>query len=86
MNNPLENQPSLFEVDESWREAWQGMPEFVQDDLTPLKSVIVHFANEADMRAFAKLIDQVVTLRTQSLWFPPAEIGRYSNKRYIDES
>ena len=33
------DQPKLFEVDESWKEHWKDMPEFVQEDLTPWKSL-----------------------------------------------
>lgn len=68
------------------REEWEGMPEFVQEDLAPWKSVIVHFENRADMDAFAALIGQRLTEKTQSVWYPEAEIGRYINKRYVCES
>ena len=38
-----------------------------------------------NIKDFKKLIKQTVTDKTQSLWYPEAEIERYSNKRYIDE-
>lgn len=81
-------QSTLFDVDEfaRWRDEWVGMPEFVQDDLGPWKTLIVHFANPVDMDTFAKLIGQKLTRKTQSVWYPEAEIGRYANKRYADES
>ena len=79
------NSLTLFEYAEPWQEFWQDMPEFVQEDQEPWKSVIVHFAGRADMNAFAELVEQHVGPRTQSLWFPEAEIGRYANKRYADE-
>lgn len=65
---------------------WQGMPEFTQDDLTAFKSLIVNFASFEDMEAFSRLIEQKVTDRTRSIWYPPAEIGHYADKRYEDES
>lgn len=79
-------QIGLFDKDEAapWHDHWVGMPEFVQDDLTPYKSVIVHFANSQDMADFARLVEQRVTVRTQSLWYPEAEIGRMVDKRYVD--
>jgi hypothetical protein len=58
------------------------MPEFRQEDLTSWKSVIVHFATPGDLAAFADAIDQPMTVRTRSIWYPPAEIGRMANKRY----
>jgi hypothetical protein len=68
-NNPLEE--------------WVGMPECVSEDLTKWGSVLVNFASETDMVAFAKLIGQTVTPSTKSVWYPAAEIGRYADKAYV---
>lgn len=67
------------------RQEWGGMPEFVQEDLAPWKSVAVHFTSRADMNAFALLVEQQMTSKTRSLWYPKAEIGRFIDKRYADE-
>ena len=75
----------MFEMEEAWKQEWHGMPEFRQEDLTPWKSVIVHFSSPGDMAAFAELIGQKLTPNTRSVWHPAAEIGHYANKRYIDE-
>lgn len=80
---------SLFDVSEyePWKEAWKEMPEFSQEDLSPAYSVIVNFASLADLEAFSRLIGQRVGPKTRGLWYPEAEIGRYANKRYVqDES
>lgn len=76
-------QVSLFDVGAAWENEWTGMPEFVQKDLEPVKSIYVHFETWADMEAFAKLVDQKVGADTWSIWFPEAEIGRYANKKYV---
>ena len=83
-----EKQPqrSLFELDESWRAIWKGMPEFVQRDLTPLKTIYVHFETRQDMVAFAILVDQPITMHTRSIWYPEAEHVSRLDKRYIDAS
>lgn len=47
-----------------------GMPDFSHTDKSAFKSVIVHFANEAEFQNFAKLINQALTLSTKSIWFP----------------
>ena len=78
-----DKQNSLFEVGEWWEEAWQGMPEFIQEDLEPFKTVYVHFKNRKDMDKFAKLVDQNLTTKTQSIWYPETEIVSYKDKRYI---
>ena len=73
---------------ENWQQEWQGMPEFVQEDLSPFKSVIVHFRNEEDFDTFEKLMEQEIIKQNQkiSIWYPKMEKRRYADKRYIDES
>lgn len=85
MFDPNSDQALLFDIQdvEPWRREWNGMPEFDMKDLTSRKRLIVHFATLGDMQAFAELVEQKLTPKTQSIWFPPAEIGRYANKRYI---
>lgn len=83
-------QATMFGSDDdfklAWQE-WQGMPEFRQDDLTPDSSVLVHFRNAADRKAFHDLLGQRPGRGPgQSLWYPAAEIGRFADKRYRDAS
>jgi len=84
MSDPL--QENLFDSAPDWAKEWDGMPEFQHDDLEPWASIQVHFANREDMASFSTLVGQTITPKTQSVWFPKAEIGRYANKRYSDES
>lgn len=70
---------------EYWREHWKNMPEFIQEDLQPHQSIIVHFENREDMDNFSKLINQKLTYKTKSVWYPEAEIGKVANKRYIQD-
>ena len=77
-------QGTLFDKGEWWEEEWQGMPEFVQENQTAFKSLIVNFADRQDMDNFTKLIGQRITINTQSIWYPEAKIEQYANKRYID--
>ena len=81
-----QEQAFLFEPEKEWQAHWQGMPEFIQEDLEPWKTVYVHFECREDMEEFSKLVGQKVGFNTRSIWFPEAEIGRYANKRYVDES
>jgi hypothetical protein len=81
-------QTALFEdaeVHKAW-EHWRGMPEYRHEDLTPWRSITVHFQSKADWDAFALLVEQPMNLKTtKSIWYPPAEIGRLADKRYIAE-
>ncbi len=84
MKNKKRHIKPLFEVPEWWENDWQGMPEFKQEDQGAFKSLIVNFENKDDMEAFAELVEQRITFRTQSIWYPKADIGRIMNKKYID--
>lgn len=78
-------QVSMFDEHEGalWGDEWHDMPEFQQDDLTSFHQVIVHFETREDMKKFSELIGQQVRPTTRSIWYPEAEIGRMSNKRYV---
>ncbi len=77
-------QVPLFDKGEWWQEHWKGMPEFVQKDLDPFKTIYVHFENREDMNAFSTLVGQKIGVDTRSIWYPEAEIGHYANKSYVD--
>lgn len=64
---------------------WVGMPEYYHEDKEPFQSVIVHFDNIEDRKAFAVLIKQTITNKTKSLWFPKAVITTYMDKQYISK-
>jgi len=49
---------------------WQGMPEFEQEDLLAVKSVKVNFLLLEDVKSFAELINQNITEKTRSIWYP----------------
>ncbi len=79
-------QQSLFEdLDNTWQQEWKDMPEFVQEDLTYFRKIVVHFKCQKDVDAFSELIGQKISPKEPSICFPKREIRRYANKRYIDE-
>lgn len=80
------NQQTLFDKKEWWEEHWQDMPEFVQDDLMPFKSIIVHFESRTDMNEFAQLIGQNISKLTKSIWYPAPNLEDIRNKRYVTKS
>ena len=69
----------------SWEIEWKNMPEFVQEDLTSFRKIIVHFRNQDDVDAFSVLMEQKITPKQPSLWYPKMDVRRYADKRYIDE-
>ncbi len=66
---------------------WKGMPEFEQDDLGAWKSIHVHFANKQDYEAFGRLVNQVLTDKTRSIWHPYRKVvGIERGASFEDES
>lgn len=55
-------------------EAWQGMPEFEQEDLSAFKSITVHFDSLDNLKNFAELVGQTITEKTKSIWYPKKRI------------
>lgn len=77
-----DNQGTLFDKGEWWEEEWQGMPEFIQEDQSAFKEIVIKFRNRDDMEAFMKIIDQKFTMQTKSVWHPKLEIKKISHLRY----
>ena len=63
-------------------EEWAGMPEFIQQDKTAYRAIVVNFKSERAIKKFAEAIGQSLTDKTRSIWFPKAEIDRLMDKRY----
>jgi hypothetical protein len=76
---------ALFDRRDTPEAQWTGMPECVSEDQAPFKSVIVNFATAADLEAFARLVEQTITLRTRSLWYPAVANGFFRDKSYTNE-
>jgi hypothetical protein len=70
---------------EEWKNHWQDMPEFEQEENKTYKTISVHFRNEDDYKAFAKLISQNLSDRTKSIWYPKLEITKNSLLRWIED-
>lgn len=65
---------------------WNDLPEFVMEDLTSFRKLIIHFRNEKDVNDFAELLKQNITPKQKSLWFPKIQIRSTKNMQYNDES
>lgn len=81
-----DGQMSFVDSDEWWKEHWVGMPEFIQNDTTPWKSLYVHFRCIEDLREFAELIQQRITRDTPSVWHPVMPREKRICMGYIYES
>jgi len=77
---------SLFDDDDDQSTSeWTDMPEFVQPKQEEFAKVIVRFRNEEDLNEFQKLIGQIVTTRTKSIWHPKLVRGATLQEVWVDE-
>jgi hypothetical protein len=70
--------------DKEWKKHWVGMPEFEQKNNPPYKQLIISFRNAEDYEEFAKLIQQPLTTKTKSTWYPRLDRDANSLKRWIE--
>lgn len=62
------------------------MPEFVQEKKEPFSKIVIRFETEKDLNDFAELINQKLTSKTKSIWFPYKSHWNEKIFRWIDES
>ncbi len=79
-------QMTLLHVPEWWEEHWKGMPEYVQEDFMPYKSLLVHFETREDYARYAEHIGQRLLPTTKSTWWPEAEIAETAKLRYMTKA
>ena len=83
-----EHQSKLFDdLDELtwWKKEWQDMPEYHQEDLEPIKQLIISFDSYEDYFSFGELINQNLTKQTKSVWHPKLKKTTFTNMRYIQD-
>jgi two-component SAPR family response regulator len=74
----------LAEEEEKTPYQWDGMPEFVQEDMNPYATIEVEFRTEKDIDTFRKLMEQPsINEKTKAIWFPARDRFRNSSYRYF---
>jgi 5'-deoxynucleotidase YfbR-like HD superfamily hydrolase len=84
MSEFLKRKP-LHNRNEEWKDHWNDMPEYICNDLTPEYQIIVSFKTKEDRKAFAKLLDQQISDKTKSLWYPKEEQDKVGHLRYVNK-
>ena len=77
-------QTPLLAIKEWWEDHWKWMPEFVQEDQSPARTILVHFERWEHVEEFSRLIGQRITPMTRFIYYPEAEIGYTRATRYVD--
>lgn len=71
---------------DNWKDEWQNMPDFEHEDLEGYKQIKVSFQTKEDMDNFSVLINQKITDKTRSIWFPKAEVMSEKDKIYTNSN
>lgn len=79
------NAPLLFDMPAEWEKAgvMNGLPSYSHRDDSAESNIIVNFKSLADRRAFFEKLGQPFAPNQRSIWYPPAKIGRYADKKYM---
>jgi hypothetical protein len=82
------NNNDLFEWtnDDDPENEWRGMPEFNQPDNGAFRQIIVSFDDQAGVDKFAALINQNITSKTKSLWYPGREKNNVVDLFWFDKT
>ena len=65
---------------------WKDMPEFIQEKIEPYAKINFRFETEKDLQEFSELINQKLTNKTKSAWYPYKSHFRAIKKEWVDES
>lgn len=63
-------------------EEWKDMPEFSQEDEEGCQKIVVHFKKIEDVKEFSSLINQKITEKTKSIWFPEQKSEKLKDIAY----
>lgn len=89
--NDLSSFLGIEKKEENFREKlWVGMPEYVQENNPPYRTIYLHFRNKEDFDEFVskyKTIDdeQVISKKTKSMWYPKLDKDENRLKRWFEE-
>jgi hypothetical protein len=75
-------QGALFDLEPKWKDHWQGMPGWDHKNISPWRTINVHFRNLEDYQAFAKLIGTTLGPNTKSTWYPKADIAHARDRAF----
>lgn len=62
-----------------------GMPGFNTEDLSPYKQIIFKFKTMEDRQAFAELIGQKLTEKTNAIWHPEKKREKNITNQIIED-
>jgi hypothetical protein len=77
------DQFSMFE--DGYTSEWKGMPEFKHDFEEAYFEVMVRVNSQEHYEKLKVLLDQSMTMKTKSVWYPKREINPRMTERFVDD-
>jgi len=77
--------PDPVDSTPDWKKHWKGMPDFDQKNNPPYKQIYLNFRNKEDYDEFAKLVNQNLSEKTKSIWYPKLDREENALMRWIEE-
>jgi dTDP-4-amino-4,6-dideoxygalactose transaminase len=65
-----------------WKKEWKDMPEYYNEDLSPHRSLIVHFTDEKAVQDFMKATGLKLTEKSKFAWYPKLNEIKCADKYY----
>lgn len=66
-----QDQDALFHIEPSWRDHWWGLPEFVANDIRPVRQLTLQFMTEQDFIDYQQSAGLRVDVGHPVAWWPP---------------
>lgn len=82
LKHPPESENGSNDANEEWESF--GEVDYANEDQSPDHTIKVHFDTTADLEAFAELLGQTITEKTQTIYFPEQEQGDHKDKRFVN--
>jgi len=79
MDKELINVPSFYD------EHWVGMPDFQQGKIEPYAKIIVRVESREALEELSKRLEQPLTSKTKSAWFPYKSHWGMENNVWISD-
>ena len=83
--NTLPIDSDIENEDVAWKEHWKNMPEYVQENNPPYKTINVKFRKKEDFEKFAELLNQNLSDKTKSIWHPHLDRTANSLLRWVQD-
>jgi len=85
MSTSKSQKEGFLQLPKYWEEIWSGMPSFHQEQLTSYQAIYVHLRGPEDREKLAAALEQKLTERTKSIWYPKMDFVDNRDLRWVSK-